>query len=738
MDAKTWRGWIGRPLTRREDDRLVRGNGCFVADIVPPGCLHLAFVRSPVAGVLFDLDLSAAQAMAEIVAIFTAEDVPIADRAAVNALLPDFEANPGAILAEGRADHVGQPLAAIVARTPMAARDAADAVRVEPGAPVPPPGGRVHHLWRRGDADAAFAAAVHRVAARVDHALVAPAPLEPRAALAEWRDGRLIVSLSTQTPNRCRDDIARVLGLPREAVRVVAPDVGGAFGGKASIFPEDLMVAAAARALEAPVRWVAERGEDMMAATLGRGGRTSAEMALDADGRILALRASLDFPLGARTPYSALAPGRNAARVLPGPYLVPTVHIALDGAGANTAPVGIYRGAGRPEAALLMERLMDKAARQSGLDPFEIRRRNLIPSSAFPHATATGETYDSADLEGLLAEAERAAAARDLTARRDRLAAQGLAAGVGLCLYIEPCGAGWETASLALTRKGRFRAATGSSTQGQGRETMMAQIIADALTIAPDRIDVVSGDTDHVADGIGALASRSTAIGGSAMWRAAEAMGAAIKDAAAPLMQCAPEAVSFSEAGVSAAGGAALSWSGFAAMLGGEGDGLTVTERFTTPGETWASGAALALVAIDPDTGAPSVEDLVWIDDAGRIVNPLLAEGQLVGGMAQAIGTLFMERIVYDEDGQLLTGSFMDYAMPRADDVPALTIAKRETWATTNPLGAKGVGEAGCIAIPPAILNAVHDAIGGEADLSLPLTNETLWRALRTVETRAR
>jgi carbon-monoxide dehydrogenase large subunit len=591
--------------------------------------------------------------------------------------------------------------------------------------------------------DQAFAAAAHIAKLRITHARVAPMALEPRAALASWDDERqeLTAWFSTQTPHRARDDLARILGLPQAQIRVIAPDVGGAFGGKASIYPEDAMVAFAAMKLGRPVKWCATRGDDLAAATHGRGATSEGELALAADGRLLGLRARLVFPLGHWLPYSATVPARNAGRILPGPYRVDAVDIGVKGVVSNTAAVGIYRGAGRPEGAMLMERLMDEAARLAGIDPVELRRRNVV-TGPFPYATPTGERLDSGDYPALLQRACERARYEALRREQQRRRKAGEVCGLGVALYIEPCGHGWESATVSLAVDGRIVAATGSTGQGQGRETAIAQIAAEALGVAPQTVIVQHGDTAATRTGIGALASRSTAIGGSAMLRAAQGFREEARKIAAEMLQCRSEALAPVADGFALRDGSGrtLSWPALAegALGAARADGrdspaISTSVIYHADGEAWSSGCCIAAVTIDRDTGVPTIDKLVFVDDAGVVVNPMMVEGQLLGGMAQGFGEALMERLVYDRDGQLVTGSLMDYAVPRAIDVPLVELDKLATPSPANALGAKGVGEAGCIGIPAAIVNAVKDALCefDVGDLAMPLTSETIWKAMQ-------
>lgn len=710
--------WTGRPMARREDGRLLRGQGRFVDDLAPDSALVLEVLRSPYpSGRITVLDLSAALALPGVRAIYTGADLAGLGAAGVNALLPGRRV-PMVVLAQDRVQAVGQAVAAVVAETRAIARDALDLIVLEVAETAPETVPVVSHRW-----GAPQAAEGLSVTAAVDHALVAPFALEPRACVARPEAEGLTVWLSTQTPQRGRDDLCAMLGLPSAGLRVIAPDVGGAFGGKASLMPEDVLTAFAALSLGRPVVWCASRSDEFLAATQGRGARTRGVVTVDPDGRLLALQAGMTFPLGHWMPYSALAPARNAGRILPGPYSVAGVEIDVTAMLTSGPAVNIYRGAGRPEAAILMERLMDKAAQRTGLDPLDFRRRNL---AAPPAALPGGDTICSGDFTALLDRLENESGYAALRDRQRKRQAQGAVCGLGLALYVEPCGQGWETAALSLQPDGRFLALTGSSAQGQGRETAFAQIVADALGIAPDDVTVAQGDSGLVPEAIGALASRSTAIGGTAMWRACGLLIGQAVQAAAARIGCPPTEVGYG-AGRFTGRGQALGWQDLAAQA----PPLSADVRHMAAAEAWASGAVLAEVSVDPDTGAVTVARITWVDDAGTVINPALVEGQLRGGLAQGLGAALMERVVY-RGGQLLTGSLMDYAVPRATDMPPVRLFSQPTRSPANALGAKGVGEAGCIGVPAAILNAVQDALlpFTDADLSLPLTSEQVWRAL--------
>lgn len=743
--------WIGRAVRRVEDARLLEGRGRFVDDNLPPRCLHVAFLRSQHARArIVRLDTKSAGQAPGVVMVATGSDLRAIRPLPVNPVVQGLQVPPGTLLAVDEACAVGDPIAAVVGESADAARDAVELIEIEyeplpsvteaeaaasSGAALPAIAGNeaLAQHWCLGDVDAAFAAAAATVSVRIAQPRVSAVALEPRAALAAWDPDRkeLTAWLSTQTPHRARRDLAGRLDLDEAQVRVMARDVGGAFGAKASIYPEDVFVAWASLRLGRPVKWVATRGEDLLATAHGRGAALEGELAVARDGKVLGLRARLSFPLGRFLTYSAAVPAWNAGRILPGPYLADSVDIRTRGLVTNTAAVGIYRGAGRPEAAMLIERLMDEAARETGLDPVDIRRRNLIPAGQFPYRTPTGQMLDSGAYSELLDRICETSDYAGLRRQQRERRARGEYAGIGIAVYIEPCGQGWESARVRLTRDGIVEVATGASAQGQGRETAYAQIAADALAMPFDRIVVRHGDTAATPKGTGALASRSTAIGGSAVLEAAAALREKGRACAALLLQTTPDAVAPDGDGFAIATdrGRRVDWRTIAQSAAEE---LESSVVFSAPGETWSFGCCLAAVAIDGDTGELRIERLVWGDDVGVIVNPMLVEGQLVGGMAQGLGQALMERIVYDESGQLLTGSLMDYAVPRASDMPALEIVKSVTPATVNPLGAKGVGEAGCIGIPAALVNAAVDALSplGVRHLDMPLTSDKLWRVI--------
>jgi carbon-monoxide dehydrogenase large subunit len=523
---------------------------------------------------------------------------------------------------------------------------------------------------------------------------------------------------------------------------VIAPDVGGGFGVKGGPYREEVVVAWLARRLGRPVKWMSTRSEDLLTTNHGRGGKSTGELALDSDGRITGLRARIRQPLGSSLAVTVGGTPQNHGRCLPGSYLVEHVDIESVGVFTTTPPVGAYRGAGRPEAAFLIERLVDEAARALKVDPVELRRRNLIPKERFPFKTATGQVYDSGDyfdlLDRTLAIADYPGLRRAQAARR----ARGEIVGIGVAAYVEPSALGWESGQIRVEQTGVVLAVTGSSAHGQGHETTFAQIIADELGVTPETVTVRHGDTHGAPQGIGTFGSRSTALGGSALALAARDVKEKARKLAAGMLEAAPQDVVAANGGFGVVGapGRHVTWARVAefayrgqGLPPGTEPGLEATRFFSPEGEVWSAGAFVVSVRIDRDTGVVTPERLVWLDDAGTIVNPLLADGQLEGSLAQGWGQVMMEDAVLDRDGHLLAGTLMDYAVPRADDVPHAEIGHAHTPSPNNPLGVKGIGEAGTIGIPPAMVNAVVDALTpfGITHLDMPLTPEKIWRALR-------
>jgi carbon-monoxide dehydrogenase large subunit len=765
-------GWIGRPLKRREDHRLLIGAGRFVDDLRPRGCLHVVLLRSPHAHArVVTLDVERARRAPGVVAVAVGAEVKHLAPMPVNRLVPNVKVPPHPIIADGHVHAAGTPVAAVVAGDAYAARDALELIRVEyeplpalpepegavaDGAPTLFPGITGNRAFERaiseGDAAGAFRTATRVVSLRVAQARLAAVAIEPRAVLASFdaSTDELTLWVSCQAPFRVRAEIARLLGMPESRVRVIAPDVGGGFGVKTGPYREEVLLAWLARRLGRPLTWVATRSEDQITTNHARGSVCEGELALDAEGRITALRARIVSPLGTALVNAAVGPPWNHARLLPGAYVVPACEITVTGALTTTAPVAAYRGAGRPEATFVIERLMDIAARALNLDPAEIRRRNFVPADRFPFRTVTGQVYDSGDYPQAL---ERALAASDYAGLRKAQAERrkrGEIVGVGLASYVEPCALGWESGSIKVERSGRVTAITGSSAHGQGHETTFAQVVADHLGVTPDEVVVVHGDTRSGPEGFGTFGSRSVALGGGALARVAGDVREKGRRIAAKLLEAgAPDVIGvaggFQVVGVPQRrvtwkDVATAAYAGGQALPAGETPGLEASTYFQPEGEVWSFGCIVCALRIERETGRPVIERLVWVDDAGTIINPLLAEGQLHGSLAQAIGQTLSEAIVYDRDGQLLSGTLMDYAVPHADEVPPVEIEKMHTPSPRNPLGAKGLGEAGCIGIPPAVVNAAVDALApfDVTHLDMPLTAPRLWAALRSARAAGR
>ncbi len=755
---------IGRPLRRVEDRPLLTGRGRYTDDLQPPGTVRVHFVRSPYAHArIVRLDVGAARRAPAVVEVLTGADVRHLGAPSVNTFFPGTtRVAPHPILADGVVRAVGEPVAAVAAETAAAARDAAELVEVEyeprpplltaeealaAGAPALYPGIEGNrafaHTWRSGDVEAAFAGAHRVVGLRVAQTRLGAVPLEPRAALAVYDPAadELTVWLSTQVPFRVRSELARILGLPENRIRVIAPDVGGGFGAKGAAYRDEVATAFLALRLRRPVKWVATRAEDLVSTQQGRGADAEAELAVDADGRLRGLRARIACPVGAQLMVNGAGPARNYGRILPGAYVVPALDIDVRGAYTTTPPTGPYRGAGRPEGIFMIERLMDEAARALGVDPADIRRRNFVPRDAFPYRTPTGNVYDSGDYLAAFERALKLAGYERLRAEQAAARARGEVVGVGLAAYVEPAAFGWESGGVRVERTGAVTVVTGSSSHGQGHETAWAQIVADVLGVEPAAVRVRHGDTQGAPQGIGTFGSRSTALGGSAVFRAAERVRDKARRIAARLLEAAPEDVILAEGAFQVAGvpSRRATWADVAeaAYRGaplppGEAPGLEATEFFSAEDEAWSFGTCVVTVAVDRETGQVRLTRCVWVDDAGTVVNPLLAEGQLHGGYAQGAGQALLEGLVYDREGQLVTATLMDYAVPRAADFPEPELDKTVTPSPRNPLGAKGLGEAGCIALPPAIVNAVVDALAplGCTHLDMPITAERVWAVL--------
>jgi carbon-monoxide dehydrogenase large subunit len=711
------RGRIGEALTRLEDERFLKGEARYVGDMKLPDMLHAAFVRSVYAhGHLRGIDAEAAKAAPGVRAVLTGADFegetdpfPLFGR--------DVDLVPvlHPVLARDRVRYVGEPVALVVADTAEQAVDAAEWVMLEVEelsalvdpreAEAAPP---LHDeapdnvLLRlrlgSGDIDAAFTDAHATVRQTVRIPRLIAAPLEPRAVLASHdpESDVLTLWLSAQDQHRQLAGLSQVLRRPPEKLRTVVPDVGGAFGSKGVPQAETAALALAAIRLGRAVKWTETRTENSLAVYQGRGAEVDAELALAADGRMLGIRARVLADLGAYLYTSTPVSSQTLASLLTGCYAIPAADVEVTGVCTTKVPTGPYRGAGRPEAALAIERLVDRAAAELALDRVEIRRRNVIPRDAFPYLSPLGHTYDSGDYAGALDAALELSRWDDLLAERDRLRVAGRLAGAGLALYVERAGPGWETARLRLEEDGSVVLHTGSSPHGQGHETTFAQIIAEELGVEPDAVEVRWGDSFEIPEGVGTFASRSVTVGGSAALLAARELKARLH--------------------------------------AGEAAPLEASTRFELPGPVFSFGAYVAAVEVEPETGETHLRTLAAVDDCGRVINPLLADGQIQGGVVQAIGECFHEQVGYDDDGQPLAVNLYEYHLPTAQSLPELAAALRETPSPFNPLGAKGVGEGGSIGTPAAVANAVVDALTplGIRHLDPPYTASRVWGAMRT------
>jgi carbon-monoxide dehydrogenase large subunit len=714
---------IGAAMTRREDGRFLTGRATYLDDIAPAGAAHVEFVRSP-------------HAHAEIVAVHKPDGAPglvaVLTAADLDGLVQPFPvlaldgaelaAEPHPVLPHAEVRYDGQPVAAVIAETRELAVDAAELCEVEydPRPAILDP--RTSDLelmrWSRsgGDVAGGFAAADRVVSGSYALPRLAAAPIEPRGAIAEYdpRADLVTVWCSAQDPHRPRAQLAHILSRPIESIRVIVPDVGGAFGSKGVIAPEMAALAAAAIALRRPLKWIEDRIGNLTACYQGRGIEGDVELALAADGRMLALRGRLWADLGGYLLTTTPIPPHTAAMLMTGCYDIPAAEVHIVGARTHKVPTGPYRGAGRPDAAYMLEALVDQAARELGLDRIELRRRNLI--RRFPHRTPLGFHYDSGDYERCLD------VALELAGPAAAPADPGVVTGFGVALYVERAGGQWEAAEIELLPGGRFLVASSACPHGQGHETTFAQIAAGRLGCEPGQVELRFGDSASVPAGVGTFGSRSVAMAGSAIVRAVDDLVAAAVPLAAELLETGSGEVTFSDGGFSAAA-RRVWWADLADA------GLSASARFSSE-LVFSSGAHAAEVEIDRETGRLRVRRIVAVDDAGTVINPLLVQGQVVGGVVQALGECLTEEVVYDENGQNRTASFMDYGLPTAAGIPEIVTGEVSSPTPLNPLGAKGAGEGGAVGALPAIANAVADALGGR-HLDPPYHPEKLWRALR-------
>lgn len=768
---------VGQAIRRVEDERFLTGNGRYTDDIVLPNQAYLYVLRAPHAHAdITGIDTAAARTAPGVIGVLTAADladmkvgpIPVgAVPRAVDGKPPVPPPRP--VLAAGRVRYVGEPVAAVIAETAVQARDAAELIEVDyndlpaaatletalevPAIHAEAPD-NVLMLWSTGDkakTDAAFADAAHVVAIDLRNSRLLPTALEPRGALGEYDPAtqRFTLTQGCQHTHGLKNWCAKVFDLPPEAFRVVSPDVGGGFGMKNFLFNEPVLCLAAARAFGRPVKWTADRAESCLNDTHGRDQINHAELALDADGRFLAIRVSSLGNVGAYlSQYGAYIPTGAGGGMYCGAYRIPAAYVEVKVVMTNTAPVDAYRGAGRPEAAYVVERLVEKAARALNISSIQLRQRNLLRTEDFPYQTPLGPKYDSGRYSEIMDAALARADVTGFAARRADSHARGRLRGLGLSYYVEACAGGnSETPHMFFDEDGRLTILIGTQSNGQGHETVYAQIAADALQIPIADIVVKQGDTDLIPTGFGTGGSRSVPVGGSAVAVTTNKMLAQGKTMAAKMLDADVGAITFDDGLFRAQGtnrSVKLRDVIAASFDAGKrppdvNPGLRASDTFAPSGATFPNGCHICEVEVDKATGVTTCVAYTVHDDLGRAMNPLLMEGQIVGGAVQGLGQALFEEAVYDETGQLLTGSFMDYTMPRADTTPAFRFGYTEVPTDRNALGLKGAGEAGTIGATPAVVNAVLDALAplGIAHLDMPLTPLKVWEAIATAQQHA-
>jgi carbon-monoxide dehydrogenase large subunit len=774
---------IGAAVRRKEDQRFITGKGHYTDDVSRPGQTYAYFVRSPHAhATIRAVDSKAATGMPGVLAVLTGKD--LADDKIGNLICgwmihskdgSPMKMAPHPALAAAKACYVGDPVAVVIGETLEQAKDAAEKVNVdyEVLSSVTDPAKakaatQIHDVapkntiyeWHIGDAkatDAAIAAAKHVTKLDIVNNRLVPNAMEPRAALAEYDSGNDSLTLwnTSQNPHVARLVISAFVGMaPEHKLRVIAPDVGGGFGSKIFIYPEEVVCLWAARRVDRPVKWTSDRSEAFLADAHGRDHVTHAEMAFDADGRITALKVKTLANLGGyMSTFSSSVPTYLYATLLSGQYAIPNIYCEVDAVYTNTVPVDAYRGAGRPEATFVVERMVEVGARELGIDPAELRKRNFIRS--FPHQTPVIMAYDAGDYQASLKKAMELADVKGFGKRKRDAARRGKLRGLGYSTYIEACGiapsaavgslgAGvglWESAEVRVNPTGNVEVLTGCHQHGQGHETTFAQLVSERLGIPIDQVSIVHGDTDKVQFGMGTYGSRSGAVGMSAIVKALDKVEAKAKKIAAHVMEAAEGDIEFKDGKFTVAGtdkSMAFGEVALAAYVGHKfptqeiEPGLKEGAFYDPTNFTFPAGCHICEVEIDQETGETEIAGWTAVDDFGTLINPMIVEGQVHGGIAQGVGQALIEHTVYDKDGQLLSGSFMDYAMPRAHNFPAFTVDTTETKCPSNPLGIKGCGEAGAIAAPAAVMNAITDALGTEK-IEMPATPLTVWRALQTV-----
>jgi len=776
---------IGQPVLRKEDARFLTGTGQYTNDVSMPRQTCAYFLRSPHAhAAIRSIDVVKAKTLPGVVEIFTGADLTGVNGLPCGWLITGTDGKPmneppHPVLAQAKVRYVGDAVALVIAESIAEAKDAAEQIGVDydvlpavvnpvdalaPGAPLihdQAPGNKCY-TWAIGDkaaVDAAFATAAHVTKLDIVNNRLIPNAIEPRAALAVYdrADDAYTLYVTSQNPHVERLLMtAFVLGLPEHKVRVIAPDVGGGFGSKIYLYPEETAMVFASKRINRPIKWAAERSESFLSDAHGRDHVTHAELALDKGGKFLALRVQTTANMGAYlSTFASCIPTILYATLLAGQYSTPAIHCEVTATFTNTAPVDAYRGAGRPEATYVVERIVHQAAAEMGIAQDEIRRRNFIRS--FPHQTPVALNYDTGDYEQTLDAAIEMADVAGFAARRAEAQKRGKLRGIGYAAYIEACGLAPSNIAGSLgARAGLFEAGevrvhptgsitvfTGSHSHGQGHETTFAQVVAAHLGVPVDNVSVVHGDTGRVPFGMGTYGSRSLAVGGSAIVKALDKIVAKGKKIAAHLLEAAESDIEFKDGKFTVAGTDRSKTFGEIALtayvphnypLATLEPGLDETAFYDPTNFTYPAGTHICEVEIDPDTGVVDVVAFSACDDFGNIINPMIVEGQVHGGVAQGLGQALLEHCVYDPDsGQLLTGSMMDYALPRADDLPSFSVGTKVTPCTHNPLGVKGCGEAGAIGAPAAMMNAVMDALAplGVAHLDMPASPHRVWRAIR-------
>jgi len=785
MSAAMGASGIGARVRRTEDFRFITGKGQYTDDINRPGQTFIQFVRSPHAHAkIKGIDARVAAGMPGVVAVLTGADLA-ADKIGnliCGWMIHSKDGSPMKMaahpaIAGEKACFVGDPVAVVVAETLGEARDAAEKLKVDyqvlpavadpakaqdKGAPLIhaiAPGNTIYQ-WHLGDAaavDRAFKAAKHVTKLDIVNNRLVPNAMEPRAAIGDYDAGSGSLTLwnTTQNPHVARLVISAFVGMaPEHKLRVIAPDVGGGFGSKIFIYPEEVVCLWASRKIGRPVKWVADRTEAFLADAHGRDHVTHAELALGADGKIAAMRVKTIANIGAyMSTFSSSVPTYLYATLLSGQYDIPHIYCEVDAVYTNTGPVDAYRGAGRPEAAFVVERLVEVSARELGLEPAELRRRNFI--TRFPHQTPVIMAYDAGDYEASLKKGLELADVRNFGKRKRESERRGRLRGIGFSTYIEACGlapskaAGslgcgvglWESAEVRVNPTGSVEVLTGCHSHGQGHETTFAQLVAARLGVPIETVSIVHGDTDKVQFGMGTYGSRSGAVGMTAVVKALDKIEAKAKKVASHLLEAAEADIVFKDGKFTVAGtDKAAAWGDVSLhayiahkFTGAELEPGLKEGAFHDPTNfTFPAGCHICEVEIDPDTGLTQIANWVAVDDFGIVVNPMIVEGQVHGGIAQGVGQALLEGAVYDGNGQLVTGSLMDYTMPRADNLPSFRVETTVTKCPSNPLGIKGCGEAGAIAAPAAVMNAITDAVGTES-IAMPATAPVVWAAIQKV-----